>query len=222
MKTVYMIYARLPRRVYKNILWVLPVSSDTQFIQYDNYHIGLYGWTTKKEYAKRFFDERKECKYYILKVKSVDNDIIDELKNKNSADKLSEYSFDTGDFNAISAVKMIATKNEYDQIVDDPSIYNFEDITDIHQLSEYYWFNDELINALDMIGYTTEHDIMGGDPDYWTEDEQYEMMENASNNLSYLLTVNGNSYYGIYENKFALLLLIFHDLFLGEREVYKE
>lgn len=220
MKTVYMIYARLPNAVYKNIEWVLP--TDNNYVQYGNYRLGLYAWTTKKEYADKFLNERKECKFYILKVKTVDDSVINELKDTKSFDKLSEYSFDTGDYNNLQSIKMIATKNEYDQIVDDPSIYYFTDITNIHQLSEYYWFNDELISALDLIGYTTEHDINGSDPDYWTEEEQSEMMELASNNLSYLLTVKGNNYCDFCANKFALLLFIFHDLFLGEREVNKE
>lgn len=220
MKTVYMIYVRLPNDVYKNIAWVLPTDND--YVHYGDYYLGLYAWTTKKEYADRFLNERKECNFYILKVKTVDDSVINELKDTKSYDKLSEYSFDTGDYNDLQSIKMIVTKNEYDQIVDDPSIYYFTDITNIHQLSEYYWFNDELIAALDLMGYTTEHDINGSDPDYWTEEEQSEMMEYASNNLSYLLTVRGNSYYGFCENKFALLLFIFRDLFLGERGVNEE
>ena len=212
---VYLIYASIPRSIFEDIATLLP---NTNIWVYDDetsiYH-GLYAWTKDRELYKDFIKVRKGCKFYRSIEKSMDKYDYKIFKKEYSDLKLGYFKFSRGEIAEIihykgePSVIFPSTRWEYESVDSEEGLCEIYYLFMPDEMADYYAFNNQIIDALDTLGYTTDYDISyGGDPDCFTDEEQSNRMEYAGNNCSYGLTVNGRKYPDIYSDKFAVFMKV--------------
>lgn len=208
--TVYLIYAKIPSEIFlNNIKFIINKSERYIRTESSKYFIGLYAWSRNKEYINEFLKIRKGCKFYILKKMKMCKYDFKMFKNDYEYEELNYYDYQRGDYNHLPPVKIISTKNEYNEIYDYGEQKISEEMLDtiFNEYSDYYWFNDKLIDALDKLSYTTNCDILcGGNIDCFDENELLHRSEFACNNACYGYTVEGNIYMPFGDNKFILFI----------------
>lgn len=215
---IYLAYANIPYDIYYDKIKGL-IENSSNLFRYNektNTFVGLYAWTKKEHIMKEFKKTRSKCQFYIFKTIKMNKEEYNEFKTENYDMKLDYHNFSHGDFSSLPDVSVVTTRIEDHIVHESDSEYLI--IDDLMNLVfyDYYWFNDRLTNALDLLCYTSNHDLfITGESDYFSEDEIFEGMELASYNANYQLTVLGNKYIDLFDNKFALLLYLFKYMFIG-------
>lgn len=204
---VYFIYANIPREVYDKTLKFL-LSHQYDFRAKGNMMRGLYAITNKKKYVKEFFNIRSGREMYTLVEKEMSKEDWNTLSEDRFHDLLlkeSRFISDGRDF-----IDMVVTFNEEVTTKEDGSAYISEfgprQFVDI----DYMIFSKALINALDVLGYTTYFDTSSSSFDP-------ERKEAARYNLDFGQTSLGREMPGFTtaDNEINILLYLYRAMFLG-------
>ena len=114
--------------------------------------------------------------------------------------------------------EVLTTLNEFTESCDNRS----ENLNDLlydeltNEVADYMILKQDLIDALDIIGYTTYYDIeCGGNPDVVTDEEAISRRDFAGYHVSFGQTVFGRNYVDFTENELAALLYIYGPMFVG-------
>lgn len=229
MKTVYVVYAKIPSRLWNKKMSCLV--SDSREYKYDeelDYYVGIYAWTTNKKYIEFFKEYRKSAfqnNIYSIKKINFDKDdyrqfqaihvqeeiVIAGFQTRKSSDyNLKELSFEKG---GITFVRMVCTKQEHNECHEDRQAHIYEKLYRLLKF-DYFAFKDKYENIFEEIGYATEFDIEhGGDDDDDYYDERCDL---ANYNSGFGLTTNGFSMkLDLYGNEMALLMNLYYEMFMG-------
>lgn len=210
---LYMIYAIVDTKFYYSILRnLLPTQHPFELINDTDKCTGLYAWTTEKSLLKQFSKERDMNKFKVLKA-NIDKDDFPRFNLDMIDLKLEDREYVIPLTKSHETVHYVTTKNEYVQVTDygRENLYYFKPFMDV----DYMIFNEEIIDALDIINYTSIYDtecLCGGESD----EEVTERMELANFNASFNLTTNGHKLVEMYENTAATLIYLFSPLFIRE------
>lgn len=177
------------------------------YIENDDMCFVLYAWTDKKEYAKDFLRVRSNS--FIMKEQKIDDqDEFHRFKIRYKEERLDLYKLQTYNNREekYEEIKVLMTFDEHILFTE----YIEERLSDIlapNCETEYMYFQDEYIDALDLILYTTYHDI------FHAMDESVE--DFASYQLGFGLTPNGNDVRKIYDSidQFKLFVYTFKEFF---------
>lgn len=198
---IYMVFAVLTDDVYENRMRYL-LFEKYRFNHKDNKtYVGLYAWTTKKKYLKGFLKDRDES-IYIIKERFMTESEFLSFKDIYEMEKIVRNDFDLD--NNGNVVEMFTTKNEYVSVYDNGN-ENLEEIMSQNVYFDYTMFTDDIIRALDIIGYCSRFDILCDNIDRVAE-------ENF--NESFGLTRNNSPLVSFTENKVAMLLFVFKPMFM--------
>lgn len=207
MKKVYFIYVAIPEEIFNTIKYILDKSDNYRWKKSKMF--GLYAWSTNKSIVKEFFQVRNKDIYTIVKKE------IDDFEYKNFKDiyntlKLDRrlYYFDRSEKKERS-IEIVSTKNEYIASTMNAEENLWEFGPPIEQSVPYTIFNNDIIYALDYLGYTKEYDLR-----YAAEDT----IDFNSYNESFGLTPLGNRNKMIYENQMNILLYLFRFFFYGDKK----
>lgn len=219
MKTIYLIYIVVNDDLLFNLL-----SSFVNIKLYDynddsNTFKGLYAWTTDKDIYEEFMLFRKGCNLYRPIKKTIDKDEYKQFKSQYKSLKLKRYKYCRGDYIPKPDERVVSTFDEHSFIYEDCCDFAlmvdkglFPDL-----IVDYTIMNDEIIDALDTLSYTTEYDsYYGGDPDYYRDDDS-EIVDReslAGYNKSFGLTIFCHPYVDITCDKFKLFLYVFQPLLI--------
>lgn len=208
---IYMVYANISKYDYdKSMRFLLPPQHVYEYA--DGVYHGLYAWTTKKSIIKQFEEERNMSVFEIKKG-NIDEDDFERFKLDMAELKLDDRLYSIPLTKGVEVVHFVTTKNEFVQVND----YGRENLYYIRpQVNEdYEIFNEELINALDIINYTAIYDL-----NYLAADDRFpdfeDRMELANYNASFNLTPLGNKYIEVENNTVVMLLYLFSSLFIKE------
>ena len=116
-------------------------------------------------------------------------------------------------------VKMILVSDELDKLYLGHDGYIPEAYYEMSSRAseDYYPLNNTIIDALDMIGYTTDYDInFGGDDEVFDDEECYSRRDRASYNMSYQLAVEGSRYINLMANEFNAFMMLYAPLIFGK------
>lgn len=216
MKKIYLIYAKIPDPLYQMLSFYIRYIEKTFTISVDNKWLGLYAWTTSKKKLKIFKETRKKAKVYIYKEKMIEKDYLKKFSEENKDSKLGNYEYiQSYSLACLPPINVITTLEEYNIATDNDIIYEFLVENSVFQNYnvDYMIFRTDIINALDILNYTTEYDLFWGGE---SEDDGEDRTETANYLMSYNQTPFGNKYIGIYDNEFASLMMVFSSLFLGD------
>lgn len=217
---IYMIYASIPESIFNDISEFLPNLSVWSYDDETNRYIGLYGWTRNKDLYKDFIDVRKDCEFYRYLSKDLDKHEYDEFKKEFLMMKLKYYKYSRGDYNDCKSVAFPSTKWEYEctdsSAIENNVLYRIYGI--FGEMGDYYIFKDDVIEALDVIGYTTLYDSVYGGDDCFCDEEKDARVELALYNMSYGLTVRGNKFIDIFSDKFGIFMTVFNTLIFGTKQ----
>lgn len=213
---VYGIYAIIPTEEFESRMFRF-VHDKHKFSlsKNGNYYYGLYAWTTKKKVVKEFLDIRNKDMYKVKELK-IDKEDEKDFKLDFKFEELSYFNYKAGD----DEYEVLSTLNEFTEACDNRS-ENLDDlfydvITNV--VADYEILKKDIIDALDIIGYTTYYDIeCGGNPDVTSDEEANDRLALANDSRSYKQTVFGRRYVDFTENEFAALLYIYEPMFMGVR-----
>lgn len=205
MKKVYLVYAKIKEDDFL---------SRMRYLLYNKYafkkndtnddYMGLYAWSTDKTIIDEFLSIRNND-IYIIKTKKMDYEEYDEFRRNYSTEKMKIYMYELLSIeNKSTEIQIASTKNEYDTITMDGEENMFQWSPEFK--TDYIIFNDEIIDALDIVAYTTVHDMN------WSIYE--DRADYASNMVSYGLTVNSHKYIPFYNNTAMMLMYIFKPMFV--------
>ena len=218
---LYMVYAKFPYYLKYWIDEVLEIFTDPTFActDEDENYVGIYGWTIKKDIIAEFKKGRTKD-YFIYKTKKISKKEFKDFKNVYDLCEIKREYFGKSDLVTSSGKTIACTVTEYRTITEPERFLLFWNEMMGYVSEDYYWFNDELLQAVDLIGYTTEYDIMfGGDDRSFLDEEIEQRIENAAYSMSYNLTVDGNTYIPIISNQVEVFLRIYEPTFLGEKSL---
>ena len=169
---IYKIYLTTPEYIFNTRLKYLIDSVDkVNYKIKGNDVVILYAWTPKKKLVKKFLEERCQS-VFTVKTQEIDyEEEYDEFASNNQKSKLYEenialiqgydsYERETGCkiLDTDNFVKMVVTKFE----VENFSTYRSENMNEfgpqIKANLNYEYFNDEIKEALTILGYTTLYD----------------------------------------------------------------
>lgn len=214
---IYKVYVSIPSEKVKFELKSL-LPDEGSYLEYDSASdrfYGLYGWTNDENIMSEFKDQRKDCKYYRYIQTKISSDEYEIYKNQYKLWRIKLHKLRV-DIDGIKSVRVPTTLFEKSISEDDDSIYPFLLDSGKYFIVDYFPFNDEIIDALDILNYTTEYDAyIGGDPQAFDEHECDERIELALYNMGYGLTVNNNKYFNIFHNKLNIFMLIYKDFLYG-------
>ena len=199
---VYFIYAEIPRYDYDERLKFL-LSDQHDFRAKGNYMRGLYAITNNKKFLKEFFNLRGGNEMYTTIKRDLDEDDWDMIRNQYSDLILRKSHF--GD-RKNKKMELIVTKDEETTVQYDGRAYMIEFGPSIYANIDYRIFNDSIMNALDIIGYTSDYDINHSNDD--------ERIENANFQESFLLTPLGHKRIDI-NTETNMLLYLYRVMFVG-------
>lgn len=148
MKTVYFIYVSIPEFVFNKIKYMIGDIAK-EFKWKENKLYGLYAWTNKQSYVEEFLELRCNEIYTIVK-KELDYDDFKRLKKQCDDMRLNLYKMKT---NYNETMEIVCTVNEYTKSTEECDLYMDEFGLNIDEDIHYYIFNDEIFNALDILGY---------------------------------------------------------------------
>lgn len=191
---LYLIYARFPKT---EIDANYPYISVEDYMEIDGFYVGLYAYTTNKEFAKEFIESRKASNFFFLKKINDDKEEIERFTTdfKNSQKELVLRRFKSN-VNDDTYISLVCTADEYRQAVYDDDGRSDETLIlllsdSIQPESDYYLLKDEYIKALDIIWYTLIYDLcFGGHPNF-DDDWNDVRSDTASEGLSYGLSPFG-------------------------------
>ena len=223
---IYLVYAKIPHYL-KNYAFDF-IDNFTSYVKDGNgNYVGLYAWTTKKKYFKAFKETRSKD-FFVYKEKNIPSGDIEYFRKELSSLELIKHSFaiviggkgiEYKDKKSGKGIKMILVYDEYDKIVTSHdgnvplSWYNMTTVAS----EDYYPLNDTIIDALDIIGYTSEYDMLyGGDDDAFLDEEIDSRRDTVYNQLSYQLTVDDNSYINLMANEFNTFMFLYEPLVFGK------
>lgn len=197
---IYLIYAAIDSEDFlTRMCHLVPDKNIYKLNDDETKFIGLYAFTNKKNVMKEFIKSRNHADY-IVNREELDDDSYESFKVNNIQLHLDYYKF--GD------TTMVATKNEYVQITDylSENMYEFIQCATV----DYYIFNNDIMDALDKISYTTAYDttLVSGENDFYND-----RLSQADNNASYGLTVNGQPLHLFEDNVEMCFLYIFKPMF---------
>lgn len=198
---IFYIYAKIPRLLFDERLKYL-LSTQHTFHCKKGYMCGLYAFTNSKKIMKKFLEFRDPEVYSVIK------DDIDDDEYQNIHLNKSDLELRYSDFtlNEKEKIEMVVTKNEETIIKFDGKEYINAYGPSSYVKTNFYIFNDKIINALDGLGYTKSYiDQFGSD------DEVDYMYYNESFGLSPLMNDHMNSKY----NELNLLLYLYRYFFIG-------
>lgn len=211
---IYFIYAKIPMTVYDTRIKFI-ISNVHDYRCKDNHMFGLYAWTRKKKLCEEFL-ELRDCPelYTVIKRDDIREDQYKVIKDRYFQLELKPYRYfydtkvrEEEEENADRFMEVVSTQNEYNISTNEFSEYinEFGPHMDSNY-PDYRIFNSEVIKALDIIGYTTDFDIIN------TEDAR---KENAINLFQQGKTVYGRDLYLTGENELSNLLFLFRYMFFG-------
>ena len=211
---VYGIYAIIPTEVFESRMFKFVYDKHKFSLSKNgNYYYGLYAWTTKKKVVKEFLDIRNKDMYKVKELK-IDKEDEKDFELDYKFEELSYYNYIAGN----EEYEVLTTLNEFTESCDNIS-ENLNDLLyDIltNEVADYDILNQDLIDALDIIGYTSYYDIeCGGNPDLVTDEEAITRREFAEYHESFRQTVFGRNYVDFTKNEFAALLYIYEPMFMG-------
>lgn len=222
---IFFIYAKIPQKVYDKRLKYI-ISNQYDFEYKDGYMVGLYAWTKKKKICKEFFELRDGIgNLYTIMEKDVNHSQYEYIREKYfELELLPHKYFYVTHINDVKEdmsmndrfMEVVSTKNEYKVSTNESSEY-------IHdfgpKVEENYpnprIFNSKTIEILDIIGYTTEYDILFGTK----EQSQYALDQFQDGK-----TVYGHDIFLTGENELTNLLYLFKFMFFGsdDKEIQGE
>lgn len=215
MKKAYLIQAFIPSTIYDDRLKFL-FSKAHDFRAEGDKMIGIYAWTDKKEIVNEFIDGRTQDIYKVMKVDFCDKEEYEEFQRDYKELKLNYYKYKLSppfsrDSNA-SELEIVSTFNEYIQTTEygQENMYEFglADIPDIN----YRIFKPDIIDALDVINYTSEYDKNSGNE---------EDADNLDFQLSYGCSSLGHSLKFDVSNEVNVLLHLYKFMFHNYEGVNK-
>ena len=167
---LYLIYARFPKT---EIDAHYPYIDVLDYKEIDGFYVGLYAYTTNKEFAKEFMESRKASNFFFLKKINDDREEIERFTTdfKNSEKELVLRRFKSS-VNKDTYISLVCTVDEYRQAVYDDDGRLDETLIlilgdSIQPESDYYPLKHEYITALDTLWYTLVYDmIFGGHPNF--------------------------------------------------------
>lgn len=205
-KTVYLIYVVIPIHIYNKILYFLP--KHFNFVCRGNKYYGLYGWSFKKKMITEFLSFRNKNIYTLKEYTFETEDEYETFRKDNIELKLDYRVFVTKDKSTIKKVQLVTNKIEYVESVENASencnLYILEKLSFV----DYSIFKDKIIDALDVLNYTSLYDTYAADSD--------ERSDSAGFNLSFNMTPLGTTIGKIEYDEFNLLLHLYNYLFFGE------
>ena len=229
MKTVYVVYAKIPSHLWnKKICHLVSNSIEYKYNEELDYHVGIYAWTTSKKYIELFKEYRKSAfqnNIYSIKKIKFDKDDYHQFKEMHEHEKiiiakfqtrersdynLKEFSFQKG---TVTFVRMLCTKHEPTECYEYKQSHIYEKL--YHLLTfDYFSLNDKYMRIFEEIGYATEFDIEHGGCD---DDDYYDERANLANyNSAFGLTTNGfTKKLDLYGNEMALLMNLYYEMFMG-------
>lgn len=207
MKKIYFIYAAIPEKVFNTVKYMLH-NADT-YRWKSGKMFGLYAWTTSKAIATEFFEIRNKNVYTLIK-KDIDEDEYKHIKDQFNVLKLDHrrYYF-THEREKENSIEIVSTKNEFVCTTMDAEEYLFEFGPPINESIPYQIFNDKVMYALDLLGYTKNYDLK------YADETQVDF---TNNQLSYGLTVLGTTDKIRYDNEMNILLFLFRYFFYGDKQ----
>ena len=217
MKKVYLIYVKIPTYIYLDRLCHLVTNNDFRFRQKGKYILGLYAWTDDKKLLKEFMETRYAP---IFKVKKTRKDNLEDILPKDISItlKLEEHNyFHDSDFDpefsnvddTISDIVksrselIVSTREEYNNCAWSLSenMLEYGPAKYIVRENDYTIFNDELIDALDILGYISNYDLLYANASNMYDVNDYNRSfgtsyrgHNITNNI--LCNMHNNQYYG--------------------------
>ena len=216
MGKVYMIYVSVPTDIFNTRLKYLlsSVSNyDYRHKKNEKYLYGFYAWTKDKKILSEFLDTRYADTFDVIK-KDLDNDELEEFKSVYNYLKLNiyEYKYNKNLYESESE-KMVTTRHEYIQCTN----YLTENLINFYEeryiTIDYKIFNDDIQNALDILGYTTIYDT-NIDKSSRYEDDEIRRLRAEKKQLQNK-TVFGHELIHYYNNEYAGLLYLYSYLFFG-------
>ena len=204
MKKVYLVYATIPYKIFIKIKYMLPKIE--KFKSKGNNMVGLYAWTTNKEYVEEFLEIRNNSIYTVKKVDIEEKGELKSIKDNYGTSELKpyEYYLDSDDKDS-EHVDIISTKNEFVCSTIDSEEYLFDFGPSVEEEAPYVIFNDDIIEALDVLGYTDKYDLSFGDS---------EKVDLVSYNNSFGVSVMERSKIK-FTNQMNILLYLFSFFFYG-------
>lgn len=222
---IYLVYAKIPRYLKNYAIDI--IDNFTSYVNDANgNYVGLYAWTTKKKYFKAFKETRSKD-FFLYREKNIPSDDIEYFRKELTTLELINHSFaivvggkgiEYKDKKSGKGLKMILVYNEYDKIITSHdgnvplSWYNMTTAAS----EDYYPLKNTIIEALDIIGYNSEYDMLyGGDDGVFLDEEIESRREYAYYQLSYQLTISGNSYINLMANEFNTFMFLYEPFIFG-------
>lgn len=197
---IYAIYVSLPMRSFERIKYL--IRNVTDFRSSNGKMVGLYAFSKKKSIAKEFMEIRNSNIMTLKKI-DADDDWSSEFKSRFSSCCISEYTLSTGDKK--KPITLLCTKNEYSNIHDFKQENLFEFGPAQFTKIDYEIFNDDVIEALDILGYTTAFD---------TSNDDMHRIAIADEQRGHGKTVMGHTLYDVTNfSEYAALLCLYSDIF---------
>lgn len=206
MKSIYIIYIKIDEDTFNIFKYIIPNVHDFKWRD-DNFY-GMYAWTTSKSKLSEFLEIREKSIFNISK-KEIDDEEYKMFKSHYHLLELKRYDYNSNRTNKDEYVKVVTTKNEKIEVQDNGSENYNEFGPAVSSLFNYKIFKKDIIQALDIVGYTGLYDVNYGNLDY---------MDAANYNKSYGLTPLGNS---ILTNPsdLSLLVYLFYYTFYGKNKI---
>lgn len=198
---LYLIYAKIPESEFnKTIKYLIPNVYDYRWINEKFY--GLYAWTKSKSKLNDFLEVRYKKAFEVSK-KNIDDDEYQMFKDHYNLLELVRHIYKYG--NKKKEIEVVTTKNEEIESIGNGS-ENYNDFGPrVHPDANYRLFKDDIIHALDMIGYTSAYDLCYGN---------MEEADNASFNMSYNIGSMGSTI-ACKPSELELLVYLFYYTFYG-------
>lgn len=220
MGKVYMIYASVPTDIFNTRLKYLlhSVSNfDYRHKKNEKYICGLYAWTKDKKILSEFLETRYADAFDVIKKDfdrykmgkfnyEADNTAYDYLKLKSYKYKYNKNRDDS------EYEEMVTTQYEHIQCTNylTENLINFYEERSISV--DYKVFNDDIQNALDVLGYTTIYDTnIDKSSRYDNEIRRLRAEKKQLQNK----TVFGHELIHYYNNEYVGLMYLYSYLFFG-------
>lgn len=205
MKTVYLIYVHIPRSIYDHCFKYM-ISNGLEYQCINDYMVGLYAWTTKKKIIKEFKETRAKKVFEIIEKEYEDDydDIIKNLKGNYFNLQLKFRPYIKVKENGRDEILIASTLDEYIASVEDSAEWLNEKENEFVLSVPIYLFNDEVYNALDILGLVDINYVRGTNDD---------MVDYTNFQRSFGITTEGHKIIDKTEDQVNVLLYLFSYLF---------
>lgn len=208
MKRIYFIYVSIPELIFNKAKFI--IAKTERFRSKKGKTFGLYAWTTDKNILGEFLEVRNNEIYSITK-KEIEKDEFKTVKSEYPSQELKRYKYYLDDSeDDKKSIDIVSTKFEYiNSTVDgQENIYEFG--PNVYEDAPYQIFNDEIIEALDFLGYTDKYDLTYGDGD---------RIDQVSYNNSFGLTALEKNKRIKFDNQMNILLYLYRFFFYGNDNI---